>query len=120
MINSFTTTMAMDPSSVSLPNNYGQSAPGYGGTQVTTTSVTLTGNDLQPYTAALPTVFDTGGGDDNIIYQDQTGTNAVPAAYIEHGANSGPVISHVDLIILSTHSRPAKYPPSTGRSWMGT
>jgi Right handed beta helix region len=101
MISMFNTTMQMEPSNVDLPNAYGQIVPGYNAAQVTTTSLQLSQAGTPTYTAALSTEFDTGGGDTNVIYQDQ-GTDAVPGAFIEQQATSGAVEPGVEFAILDS------------------
>ena len=113
MISTFKTTMQMDPTNVDLPNAYGQIVPGYKEAQVRTTSLQLSQTGTPTYTAALPTEFDTGGGDTNVIYQDQTGTDAVPGAFIEQQATSGTVEPGVEFAILDS-SNDTVYSLDTG------
>ncbi|MGH8047985.1 MAG: hypothetical protein ACREKL_12135, partial [Chthoniobacterales bacterium] len=70
-----------------LPGN----VPAYEATQVTTSIVHLNGSQ---YTAAVPTIFDTGGGDEVVFYQDQSpgARNPVPASLITGGADHGKVL----------------------------
>jgi len=55
-------------------------------TQVTTSVISLNGSQ---YTASVPTIFDTGGGDKVVFYQDQTGANAVPPSLVNGGGTFG-------------------------------
>lgn len=70
-----------------LPGN----VPAYQATQVTSSVVSLDG---AAYTAAAPTIFDTGGGQEVVFYQDQSpgAPNPVPASLITGGAYHGLVL----------------------------
>ena len=70
-----------------LPGN----VPAYQATQVTTSMVSLNGSQ---YTAAVPTIFDTGGGQEVVFYQNQAqgSPNPVPPSLITGGADHGLVL----------------------------
>jgi|GEM_PF-1718227 len=86
-ISAFPNPMTMDPSGNNLPNAFGVTVPGYGAAQVANTQVTLSDNNGAPYVQTMPTVFDTGGGPNNVIYQNQSGPNAVPGSFVNDGSS---------------------------------
>lgn len=63
-------------------------APAYAATQVTSSVVHLDDNGTE-YDAAVPTIFDTGGGNEVVFYQDQTGPDAVPGSFLQNGGTHG-------------------------------
>lgn len=91
-ISAFPNPMTMDPSGNNLPNAFGLTVPGYGAAQVATTQVTLSDSNGVPYVQTMPTVFDTGGGPNNVIYQNQSGPNAVPGSFVNGGSSTGGVV----------------------------
>jgi hypothetical protein len=117
MISSFSTTLPMNPSGLTLANNYSQSVPGYEGAQVDVTTVELSKDGTPNYTASLPTVFDTGGGPNNLIYQDQSSSsaNAVPSAFIVGDGSSGRIKDGVTYAILNSLDMPI-YTVNTGNT----
>jgi hypothetical protein len=114
-ISAFPDPMTMDPSGNNLPNAFGLTVKGYGAAQVANTEVVLTKPDGTTYKAFMPSVWDTGGGPNNVIYQDQTGPNAVPGTFLlDSSAQGGQVVGGVQYTVLNGQGAPA-YELNTGK-----
>jgi hypothetical protein len=74
-----------------LPQYLAGGAPAYQTTQVTSSILSL--NHGQ-YTAAVPTIFDTGGGQEVVFYQNQSpgAPDPVPSSLITGGGSHGPIL----------------------------
>ncbi len=82
----FPIQLAMNATGEMLPS--GDNA--YQKAQVGNTTVVLSGNGN--FSAVIPTVFDTGGGDNNVFYNNQAAGGSVPSTLINGGGNTGTIL----------------------------